>query len=636
MTKILIAWALIAQSMAFGQTFEEHCKNSANLPPAQQKFIRAVLKSTYAKCDTVQEKVSKYGELSLSYDILTDISLIASIKDIKTLWLRENQIDDISALAKLESLERLSVADNMLTDISALAGLDRLVELNIYDNFVSDLTPLKTLTNLKKLDLQRNAITDYSPLQGLVNLAELTVGDSFWDTPSRCQQENRQFTQQDNATAASLDAIIANLKSLESFRSNGINFTSTANIEKLTQLRVLGIRCASIESTKTLTALPKLESLVLSYNRLHSIEPLAVPKPFEDLVLKGNLLANSEVLASFSDLRRIDLSDNALTGEFVLKSRNSLRRLELAGNALKYVDLQGEFPKLYDLDISRNQIKHIHFANSRDQLTYFIAHHNRLVSPAAAMNFNEVSIVDIAHNDIWDFTFINDIDIEEESEGITVHAGGNPSSDFSTITNPELARFIARESGLTDSVNLPATDSLRHLDIGDNKFSDLKGLSKKYPYLDYLFIDGNPLTDGDSLPNFKGLRSLDASRTKIRSWDFLAEFEYLRSISLRGNRITDLSFLENLWRVTGIDLAHNNIDDLAPFNKVTLWNLSTLNLNSNLVTDATPLGNLKEMIGFWGMGLKDNPLGTTIEKTPENCPTTSPNRTLNRWCKFGR
>lgn len=634
MIRILIAWAFVAQSMAFGQTFEEHCKNSANLPPAQQAFINSVLNETHADCATVQKKVSQHGQLNLSYEKLTDISLIASIKDIKALELRENQLEDISALAGLETLHKLDLAGNMLSDISALAELNRLTTLNLSENFIADLAPLKGLVALKTLYLHENSITDYSSLRGLAHLAELTVGEYFWGTPQQCRQDDGGFAQQDKQTADSLDQIIAELTSLEKFLAKGINFNSTVNFEKLAKIKFLGIRCASIEKTKALAALPKLESLILSFNRLHSIEPPPQPKVFETLDLEGNFLTDNKILASFRDIRAINLSHNALAGEFVLSSRDSLRRLELAGNALKYVDLQGEFPKLSTLDISRNRIKHVHFANSKDQLSFFIAHHNQLINPTAAMNLSEVYIIDIAHNRVRDFSFIEDIRIEEESEGFAVHVGGNPTTDFSTITNPDLDRFIIRGSGLSKLVHLPNVKGLRVLDIGDNHFLTVEGLSKKYPYLKELAIDGNPLTDGEQLVELRRLRSLDASRTKIRTWEFLAEFANLSSISLRSNRIAELGFLKHVNQVRRLDLSRNSISDLSAFTNPALRELYSLKLHSNLISDATPLSALAELSGFKGLELKDNPLGTTIAKTPENCPTSSKNRGLNRWCKF--
>lgn len=631
MIRILIAWAVIAQSMAFGQTFQEHCENSANLPPAQQEFIRVVVKRTYSDCATVQERVNKTGELYIGGEKLTDIALITSIKGIKKLNLADSHISDVKPLAALEGIESLNLSENMISDVSALAKLAKLTSLDLSENQLQNLEPLKAITSLQNLYLDDNPILDFGPLSGLVNLQKLRVGSQFWDSPRHCAHE--KFSREDDRVAASLDEIIANFTNLQLFASNGINFRSTANFEKLKQLNFLAIKCASIEKTKVLAALPKLVNLYLDNNRLSQIEPLSNPKPFETLSLAGNMLKNAEVLASFTDIEWIDLARNALAGEFALKSFDSLRRLKIERNALKYVDLQGDFPNLGYINVSYNQIKHVHFANTHNKLYAFSARNNQLIDPSAGMNLDEVHLLDLAHNHIRDFTFINAIKLDERTPRFSISVGGNLSNDFSTITHPRLREFEARGSELADLANLPNIDSISYLDIGDNFFQDLKGLDKMYPYLDHLTADGNPLSDGEHLTALEGLNELDLSRTHIASFDFLSKFRRLTRLSLKGNRIADIAFLKPLWDVYYLDLSQNSISDLSVFASGAFMNMSSINLDSNLIADATPLGRLDDLWSKGALQLGNNPLGTTVGKTSDNCPTNSANKYLTLWCK---
>lgn len=633
--RILIASCLLAQSLAFGQSFEEHCNNTSNLPPAQREFIRVVLEKNYTDCAKLQEKVSKSGWLDLRGGHLTDITLITSIKGIKQLEIDDNNLDDIQALSGLADLEELDVSENLLTKIDALAGLKKLRHLDLGRNRITDLAPLKHLVELRTLRMAGNAISDYSPLKSLVHLTTLAVGTDYWRDDVRCAEKKELTSARNTSRAESLYNVVPALKNLKKFRSAGLNFLSTEHFEKLSQLHSLAIVCASIETTKVLATLPKLKNLNLSNNRLSDIEAPAGPMAFESLDLDGNYLQNAAILASFSDIEEIDLSRNSLSGEFVLNSYPSLRRLELAGNSLKYLDLQGDFPKLGYIDVKNNLLKYIYFANRHNKLWGFSAQNNQLTDPSAGMNLSGVTYLDLAQNNIRDFSFVNAIKLSERNRDFRVKLGGNPSHDFRAITHPELQGFEARGSHLTNLAHLPNTDSIRDLDLGENSLTDVKALSTKYPYLQDLILDGNPLTDGEQFTGFKRLGRLDLSRTKIRSFEFLAQIKQLGNLHLSGNRITNLDFLVPLYKLYAIDLSHNNISDLSVFAKGAFRRISSLNLNANLVADASPLKGLKDLWGFSPMKLKDNPLGTTVAKTPENCPTHSINRYLSRWCRFG-
>ena len=85
-------------------------------------------------------------ELDLCDNDLTDISVLAGLKGLKTLDLGYNNLTDISALAELKGLECLYLRDNKLTDVSALAGLTRLKRLFLWNTNLTD-DAIATLKN---------------------------------------------------------------------------------------------------------------------------------------------------------------------------------------------------------------------------------------------------------------------------------------------------------------------------------------------------------------------------------------------------------------------------------------------------------------------------------------------------------
>ena len=64
--------------------------------------------------------------LDLSRAPVSDVSALAGLTNLRTLWLRGTQVSDVSALAGLVNLEELFLRDTPVSDVSALAGLTKL------------------------------------------------------------------------------------------------------------------------------------------------------------------------------------------------------------------------------------------------------------------------------------------------------------------------------------------------------------------------------------------------------------------------------------------------------------------------------------------------------------------------------
>ena len=100
-------------------------------------------------------------------------------KNLRKLYLRQQQISDISALKDLTNLRELHLSDNNISDVSALVGLTNLTWLYLDGNNISDVSALVGLTNLTTLDLSDNNISDVSALAGLTNLTILNLADNL-------------------------------------------------------------------------------------------------------------------------------------------------------------------------------------------------------------------------------------------------------------------------------------------------------------------------------------------------------------------------------------------------------------------------------------------------------------------------
>ncbi|EAG1723523.1 hypothetical protein BBW79_14345, partial [Listeria monocytogenes] len=108
---------------------------------------------------------------------ISDISLLANLTNLSTLYLNNNQISDISPLANLTNLSTLYLNNNQISDISPLANLTSLSTLSLVINQISDISPLANLTSLRSLNLNINQISDISPLANLTSLTSMGLGN---------------------------------------------------------------------------------------------------------------------------------------------------------------------------------------------------------------------------------------------------------------------------------------------------------------------------------------------------------------------------------------------------------------------------------------------------------------------------
>jgi hypothetical protein len=139
------------------------------------------------------EKCINLVELDLSFNQISNISLLSSLTslillniagnqasdisplsslNLDYLYLDKNEIVDISPLSSLTNLLVLTLADNKIIDISTLSSLTSLTELDLGGNQIKDISSLSSLSDLDWLYLDRNEISDISPLVGNNGLGE--------------------------------------------------------------------------------------------------------------------------------------------------------------------------------------------------------------------------------------------------------------------------------------------------------------------------------------------------------------------------------------------------------------------------------------------------------------------------------
>lgn len=153
------ALAVPAKAQRFN-TFADWCLHQNNLTPEAQRTVNLLLQVADTRdCDRANQELSSLTEIFLNGVQLSDISPLASLKNVKTLFLSNNPITDISPLASLNNLTTLALSANQIADIRPLASLTQLNHLFLDSNQIADIRPLASLTQLATLSLFDNQIS---------------------------------------------------------------------------------------------------------------------------------------------------------------------------------------------------------------------------------------------------------------------------------------------------------------------------------------------------------------------------------------------------------------------------------------------------------------------------------------------
>ena len=207
---------------------------------------------------------------------IMDLTGLEHARNLKYLYLLENQISDITPLAKLHNLIEVDLKGNEISDITPVKELMQLRSLELDGNKISDISLLKGLTHLRELGLSFNKIRDITSLTGLTRLWMLGLsGNQIGDiTPI---------------------ASLTNLFEL-SLYSNKTSLSNLAPLAKLTNLNHLHLVNNNISNITPLAGLTNLVRLRLSDNQIRDVSPLVELTNLKELFLVNNQIKNRKLL----------------------------------------------------------------------------------------------------------------------------------------------------------------------------------------------------------------------------------------------------------------------------------------------------------------------------------------------------
>ena len=221
------------------------------------------------------EEMETLTKLDAENMSISDLTGIASAKNLTVLGIGYNPLSDLSPLASLTKLREIYFRDTEVADLLPLSELSDLEVINASETRITTLAPLAGLKNLQRLDTVHSDITDLSPLAGLTNLTRLRLYDV-------------------KATDLSPLKGLTKLKWFGLTHTN--NISDLSPLSGLTDLEHLDLANTEISDISALADLVNLETLILNQNRIVDVSPLASLSNLKNLQLHENNISDFSLL----------------------------------------------------------------------------------------------------------------------------------------------------------------------------------------------------------------------------------------------------------------------------------------------------------------------------------------------------
>lgn len=218
---------------------------------------------------------------------ISDLSLLADMPNLRTLYLCDQRITDLTPLAELP-LEVLYLGGNPLGDLAPLQGLSRLRELNLDNTNPASLAPLAELpVQTLSLNMVHVRDEDWSVLEEMDQVMTLQIRNAPTEALAYLPQMDALLELCLEGYPGA-DLTLLKLPRLEVLQMIGGSLTDLTGIEQLEQLGTLNLTNCNVTDLSPLSAAPRLFSLCLNcpdldYAQLNSLPNLQyVRVPAED------------------------------------------------------------------------------------------------------------------------------------------------------------------------------------------------------------------------------------------------------------------------------------------------------------------------------------------------------------------
>lgn len=119
------------------------------------KITKYTINDLIERAKKINDNVSKKLEV-----VFSEYQPNTKTNEIKSLRLKDSEINEISFLSFFENLEELSLGRNNIRDISPVSKLKKLTSLDLGNNYIDSVICLEDMKSLKTLKVGNNNIKD--------------------------------------------------------------------------------------------------------------------------------------------------------------------------------------------------------------------------------------------------------------------------------------------------------------------------------------------------------------------------------------------------------------------------------------------------------------------------------------------
>ncbi|CAL5985426.1 Conserved_hypothetical protein [Hexamita inflata] len=279
-----------------------------------------------------------------------------------------------------------------------------------------------------------------------------------------------------------------------------------------------------------------------------------------------------------------------LTNLAGIEKLSSLEELILSNNQIKQIDqLQnlGWLQKLY-LD-SNKYINNIQYLKDHKRIKYLNLSDNKISDISHLKDLTQLTVLELNMNQIEKIEGLENLKNLE-----ILSLNDNKISVITALQQLKTLKTLNLEKNRISNLSaLLYLEEIQTLSLSCNKISNLYGL-EGLKNVETLNLDFNQINSLEGLYNTTScngilkILNLKLSNNLIENIEILRKFDKIQNIFLDFNHISDLSqlYAESLYRLSQLDLQHNLISNITALSTI---HTAVLNISYNYINDLSPI-----------------------------------------------
>ncbi|SDF26795.1 leucine-rich repeat domain-containing protein [Cellulophaga baltica] len=405
--------------------------------------------------------------LSLNENSISDVDSLSGLINLEILNLSENNILNITALSKLKKIKHLNISSNNITDISIIKAFKNLKALYADDNSISDLVCISSLLSLKRINFSKNKITDISSLKKLKYLQEFIFSNNriFDLSPILSLIKNKDFTRSYN------------------FFENPLVYPPTEVYLRGDQPIIKWFEIICEKANSRIAQCLEKNEISLNLGNCGITDLTLIPELFKCIQLEELILSNEWAEYSDNDWTKVisreyDLENNLYEIPNQISKLKKIKRLIVGGdwknnkrkNSWRIRDVKnlGTLTNLEYLNISNNKIYSVTILKKLYKLKHIHINNNEISSISFSGHFETLESLNASNNNLSSISFLKDL---KSIKMLDIHSNKIENiNDLESILS-SLKKLVIDNNPFVVEQNWKLSKYENHLSTIENYFS---------------------------------------------------------------------------------------------------------------------------------------------------------------------